>query len=209
MARICLVHGKGEIAMSSAKKEKKNTARRAFVKELAVGSATVAAAGAVFGWTANASPLLQGVSQETSAGKTRYGKCIVSLPIAKMGETVMFSTGADLLNGFPCNIIYAFGLKSGIVGMSKEPHVHDHDEAVYFIGSDPKSIDLGAEVNFKIGPGNGGEEDHIFSVPTVVVIPKGVWHCPMYALKVDKPFLCMAVSLTTKYETLYWSKRKM
>ncbi len=193
--------------MSSIKKEKSGTTRRGFVKELAVSSATVVAAGAVFGWTANASPLLQGVSQETSDGKTKYGKCIVSLPIRKMGETGMFSAGADILNGFPCNIIYAFGLKTGILGMSKEPHIHEHDEAVYFIGSDPKSIDLGAEVNFQIGPGDGGGEDHIFSTPTVVVIPKGIWHCPMYALKVDKPFLCMAVSLTTKYEAKYWSKR--
>ena len=190
--------------MGSVKREKIATTRRVFVKELAIGGATIAAAGAALGWTAE---VMKGVSKDTSKGNTKFGKCIVSLPIGKMGETVMFSTGADLLNGFPCNIIYAFGLKTGIVGMSQEPHVHDHDEAVYFIGSDAKSIDLGAEVNFKIGPGDGGEEDHIFSVPTVVVIPKGVWHCPMYALKVDKPFLCMAVSLTTKYETKYWSKR--
>ncbi|MGD9161204.1 MAG: hypothetical protein PVG39_22500 [Desulfobacteraceae bacterium] len=146
----------------------------------------------------NASPITQGVSTETSDGKSRYGKCIVPLPIAKMGETFMFSTGADTLNGFPCNIIYAFGVKVGPLGMSRKPHVHDHDEVIYFIGSDPKNTELGAEVNFKIGP-RGEEEDHIFSVPTAVVIPKGVWHCPMETLKCDQPFLCMAVSLTSKY----------
>jgi ureidoglycolate hydrolase len=42
----------------------------------------------------------------------------------------------------------------------------------------------------------------------VVVIPKGVWHCPMEALKVEKPFLCMAVSLTTHYDVKYWSEAK-
>jgi len=92
--------------------------------------------------------------------------------------------------------------------LSKEPHVHTHDEAVYFIGADCKSTDLGAEVNFKIGPGDGGEEDHVFSVPTVVVIPKGVWHCPMEALKCEKPFLCMAVSLTTTYRFHYADERQ-
>ena len=182
------------------------SSRRGFVK-LAAGSAALAASGSFVQWTANASPLFQSVSSQTSDGKTKYGKCLVKLPIGKMGETVMFSTGANTLNGFPCNIIYAFGTKTGIVGMSREPHVHDHDEAVYFIGSDCNSADLGAEVNFKIGPGDGGEENHIFSVPTVVVIPKGVWHCPMEALKVERPFLCMAVSLTTDYEVKYWSKR--
>jgi hypothetical protein len=119
----------------------------------------------------------------------------------------MFSVGADLLHGFPCNIIYAFGLKVGPLGMSTEPHIHDHDEVVCFIGSDPQNIgELGAEVNFKIGP-KGKEEDHIFSEPTAVVIPQGIWHCPMVPLKFEKPFLCMAVSLTTKYEYHYADKK--
>jgi hypothetical protein len=174
---------------------------------MTAGGAAATAAASVLSWTASAGPLLQNVSTETSDGKTKYGKCLVKLPIRKMGENSMFSAGADILNGFPCNIIYAFGLKVGPLGMSTEPHVHDHDEVVYFIGSDPKDIgDLGAEVNFKIGP-KGQEEDHIFSVPTAVVIPKGVWHCPMYTLKFQKPFLCMAVSLTEKYEFHYAGKK--
>ena len=146
--------------------------------------------------------IVENVSRETSDGKSAYGKCIVPLPVRKMGETVMFAAGADLLNGFPCNIIYAFGLKVGPLGLSREPHIHDHDEVIYFIGSDPTSPELGAEVNFKIGP-KGEEEDHIFSVPTAIVIPKGVWHCPMETLKCDRPFLCMAVSITSKYEFKY------
>jgi hypothetical protein len=194
--------------MSSIHGKKDGTTRRGFVKEVAGGSAAVAAAGALLGWTVNASPLLQGVvSQETSDGKSKYGKCIVPIPIRKMAETCMFSTGAEKLNGFPCNIIWAFGTKTGLLGRSTEPHIHDHDEAMYFIGSDPKSIELGAEVNFQIGPGDGGMEDHIFSTPTVVVIPKGVWHNPTYTLKIQQPFLCMAVALTSKYEVQYWSKR--
>src|SRR5512136_2666660 len=184
------------------------TTRRGFVKKVAAGSAAVAAAGSLLNWTVHASPLLQNVSAEMSDGKSKYGKCLVKLPVRKMGETSMFSAGADILNGFPCNIIYAFGLKVGPLGMSTEPHVHDHDEVIYFIGSDPKDIGtLGAEVNFKIGP-KGQEEDHIFSTPMAVVIPKGVWHCPMECLKYEKPFLCMAVSLTTKYEFKYGNAEK-
>jgi hypothetical protein len=180
------------------------TTRRGFVKTIAAGSAAVASASSLLSL---ASPLLQNVATEMSDGKSKYGKCLVKLPIRKMGETSMFSAGADILHGFPCNIIYAFGLKVGPLGMSTEPHIHDHDEVVYFIGSDPKNIgELGAEVNFKIGP-KGQEEDHILSEPTAVVIPKGVWHCPMVTLKFQKPFLCMAVSLTTKYEFHYADKK--
>ena len=187
------------------KKKIEVSTRRDFARNAAVVGAA-AAAGSLFPWTAHAGPLVQGVSSETSDGKTKYGKCLVKLPINKMGDASMFSAGADILNGFPCNIIYAFGLKEGRLGMSTEPHIHDHDEVVYFIGSEPKDIGyLGAEVNFKIGL-KGQEEDHVFSVPTAVVIPKGIWHCPMIALKFEKPFLCMAVSLTTKYEFHYAGK---
>ena len=188
--------------MNFLERMKNCTSRRGFVREVAVGGAAVAAANAMLGWTLNAGPLLQAVSHETSDGKSKYGKCIVPIPIRKTGETVMFSMGADKLNGLPCNIIYAFGTKAGPLGASREPHVHDHDEAIYFIGADPTSTDLGAAVNFQIGP-KGQEEDHIFSVPTVVVIPKDVWHCPMITVKFEKPFLCMAVSLTGKYEFKY------
>jgi hypothetical protein len=159
------------------------TDRRGFVKTIAVGSAAVASAGSLLGL---ANPLLQNVSTQMSDGKSKYGKCLVKLPIRKMGDMSMFSAGADILNGFPCNIIYAFGIKVGPLGMSTEPHIHDHDEVVYFIGSDPKNIgDLGAEVNFKIGPK----------------------HCPMVTMKFQRPFLCMAVSLTTKYEFHYADKK--
>jgi hypothetical protein len=205
--RDSVIRWKGDVAMASVHRKSEGSTRRGFVKEVAVGSAAVAAAGALLGLTVNASPLQGLVSQTTSDGKSKYGKCIVPLPIRKMAETCIFSAGADKLNGFPCNIIYAFGTKTGQLGASKEPHIHDHDEAIYFIGSDPKSTELGAEVNFQIGPGDGGMEDHIFSTPTVVVIPRGVWHCPTYTLKIQQPFLCMAVALTPKYEVTYWSKR--
>ena len=184
--------------MNNDEKVNAESTRRGFIKQLTLGGTAIALAGAVPVRAEDSGQIEQGISRETSDGKSRYGKCIVSLPIRKMGETVMFSAGADLLNGFPCNIIYAFGIKAGPLGLSRKPHIHDHDEVIYFIGSDPKSSELGAEVNFKIGP-KGEEEDHIFSVPTAVVIPRGVWHCPMETLKFEQPFLCMAVSLTSKY----------
>ena len=130
--------------------------------------------------------------------ETKWGKCLVTLPIAKRGDTELMHVGAQQLNGFNCSIIYAFAFKTGITGMSTKPHVHDYDEAIYFIGSDPHNFsDLGAEVEFSIGP-EGEEEKHVFSAPTAVVIPKGVPHCPIVTRKLEKPYLCMAVSLTGK-----------
>ncbi len=108
------------------------------------------------------------------------------------------SAGADVLNGLPCNVLYAFSFKTGVVGLSKEPHKHDWDEAIFFLGSDPHDFsDLGAEVEFWIGPKGEGEK-RVFSVPTAVVIPKETYHCPIVTLNLKKPYLCMAVQLTGK-----------
>ena len=127
--------------------------------------------------------------------RTKYGDCIVTLPIHKFGDTELMHVGADLLNGFACSIIYAFAYTTGITGLSKKPHVHDYDEAIFFLGSDPRNFsDLGGEVEFSIGA-EGGRKVY-FDKPTAV-IPKGLPTAPLL-LRGLKTHLCMAVSLTGK-----------
>jgi hypothetical protein len=126
----------------------------------------------------------------------KYDSCLVPLPIARRGDTELMHVGAEQLNGFNCSIIYAFAFKTGITGLSTKPHVHDYDETIFFIGSDPRNFsDLGAEVEFAIGE---DQEKHVFDKPTAVVIPKGLPHCPIVTKRIDRPYLCMAVSLTGK-----------
>jgi len=129
--------------------------------------------------------------------KKKYSKQVVTLPITKGSKgAAMMSAGANILNGFNCTIIYAFAFETGITGKSTKPHTHDYDEAIFFLGSDPNDIgNLGAEVEMSIGE---EEEKHVFNVPTAVVIPKGLPHCPIVTKKLEKPYLCMAVSLTGK-----------
>lgn len=130
--------------------------------------------------------------------ETRYGKYLVTIPFHKTPQGALFSTGADVLGGFELNIIYACAYKTGITGLSTKPHVHNYDEAVFFIGSDPYHLDdLGAEVEISIGEA-GQEEKHIFDKPTVLVAPKGLYHCPIVTKSIDTPYVCMAVSLTGK-----------
>lgn len=130
--------------------------------------------------------------------ETKYGDCIKRLPIFMDGK--IMAAGAKDMNGFGSHIIYAFAYETGLTGLSKEPHVHKFDEAIFFLGSDPNNIgDLGAEVEMSIGP-KGEEEIHVITEPSVVVMPKGVWHCPMWTKRIDKPYLVMAVSLTKDYE---------
>jgi hypothetical protein len=126
----------------------------------------------------------------------KYAKNVVTIPFRKTKEGALFSTGGDILSGFNLNVIYACAYTTGITGLSTKPHVHEYDEAVYFIGSDPYHLDeLGAEVEVSIGK---EEEKHVFDKPTVLIAPKGIYHCPIVTKSIEKPYVCMAVSLTGK-----------
>jgi hypothetical protein len=77
---------------------------------------------------------------------SKYGKYLVEIPFHKAGPGALFSTGGDILGGMELNVIYACGYQTGITGLSRKPHVHNYDEAVFFIGSDPYALDdLGAD----------------------------------------------------------------
>lgn len=129
---------------------------------------------------------------------TQYGKYVVPIPFHKGREGALFSTGGDILGGMELHVIYACAYQTGITGLSTKPHVHNYDEAVFFIGTDPYHLDeLGAEIEISIGE-PGQEEKHVFDKPTVLVAPKGLHHCPIVTRSIEKPYVCMAVSLTGK-----------
>ncbi len=130
---------------------------------------------------------------------TKYGEHFVTIPFHQGSKGPLMSLNSEKLNGFNVQIIFAYAYETGITGKSTEPHVHDFDETIFFIGSDPNHFDeLGATVEMSMGE-KGKEEKHIFDVPTAVVVPAGLPHCPMVTKSIEKPYLCMAVSLTDKY----------
>jgi hypothetical protein len=64
-----------------------------------------------------------------------------------------------------------------------EPHTHDYDEVIAFIGTDLNDpYDLGAEVELWLG-----DEKHIITRTSLVFIPAGLKHCPLTFLRVDRP----------------------
>jgi hypothetical protein len=64
-----------------------------------------------------------------------------------------------------------------------EPHSHDYDEVIAFIGTDLNDpYDLGAEVELWLG-----DEKHIITKSSLVFIPAGLKHCPLTFLRVDRP----------------------
>jgi mannose-6-phosphate isomerase-like protein (cupin superfamily) len=74
-------------------------------------------------------------------------------------------------------------------------HKHDFDEVLGFFGSDPKNPhDLGGEVELWLE-----DEKYIIKNSCLIFIPKGLRHCPLRVVKVDRPIFFLAVSTTSEY----------
>jgi len=74
-------------------------------------------------------------------------------------------------------------------------HVHDFDEVIGFFGSDPQNPhDLGGEVEFWME-----DEKYMLNKSCLIFAPKGLRHCPLRVIRVDRPIFFLAVSTTSKY----------
>ena len=81
--------------------------------------------------------------------------------------------------------------------MDEEPHSHDFDEFLCFLGNNPKDQkDFGAEI--EISMGKEGEKQ-VIDTATVVCIPKGVIHCPINFKRIDKPILFCSIYMSPEY----------
>lgn len=80
-------------------------------------------------------------------------------------------------------------------GTGPKTHTHDFDEIIAFFGSNPDDpTDLCGEVELWLGG-----EKHIIKKSCVVFVPKGLEHCPMRFLRVDRPIFHFTAGPTSKY----------
>lgn len=78
-----------------------------------------------------------------------------------------------------------------------EPHSHDFDQFLIFIGSNPESPrDFGSEIEISLGEEG---EKHIINTTSVVCIPRELIHGPLRVKKMIKPFLFSVIYLATNY----------
>ena len=83
-------------------------------------------------------------------------------------------------------------------------HSHDYDEVLGFIGSDPQNPhELYGEVEMWLD-----DEQYFIDKSSLVLCPKGVNHCPLRVVRVDKPILFLAMSMSTKYYKLFNDAKK-
>jgi hypothetical protein len=99
-------------------------------------------------------------------------------------------------SGFPIEMQLLCLSKPGV--MIHKPHAHEVDELFFIFGGNPKNyFEFGAQIEIMMGE---EQERHIVDKTTIIYIPKGVVHCPITTLKVDKPVQWMHVLFQGKYK---------
>ncbi|WP_067245667.1 hypothetical protein [Microbacterium resistens] len=79
-----------------------------------------------------------------------------------------------------------------------DEHVHDYDEILMWTGSDPDDPhDLGAELYVEIEG-----ERRTFTTSGSIYVPAGVRHCPLGFIRVNRPFIWHALSLSPVYASV-------
>ncbi|OGO06531.1 MAG: hypothetical protein A2Y92_05815 [Chloroflexi bacterium RBG_13_57_8] len=80
-------------------------------------------------------------------------------------------------------------------GMTEEPHVHDFDEVIGFIGSDENNPkELGARMEIILG-----DETHFLTKSCLVHIPAGLKHCPLTFREVNRPVFFFTLAPISRY----------
>ncbi len=131
--------------------------------------------------------------------ETKYGGYLVPLEITPLNGGGSGSEGWGLrgkaLRGLEVHMFAKVHKEVGRMNPERQtkPHGHAFDEVLLFFGSDTDNMGkLGGEVEMRMGR---EEEKHIITVPTAVVVPRGLLHTPITFLKVDKPLYFMDISL--------------
>ena len=133
--------------------------------------------------------------------ETKYGDLVKKLSFRKgMGGAnarELVFVGGDELGGFELNFIVGVYDQTGDWAPNRGAHSHSFDECLLFFGYDDNDMNyLGSDMELSVGK---ELEAHKFSVPTVVVAPKGVPHCPLITEKVYKAFGHFHLALNAKY----------
>jgi len=108
---------------------------------------------------------------------------------------IMDTEGVKTFKGKKFSLAASFITDPGV--MVSEPHTHNYDQYLVFIGADLHSKSLGGEAEICLGE---EQEKHTIKTAAIVHIPKGLKHCPLTHKRVDKPYLLLDIFLASKYE---------
>ncbi len=137
---------------------------------------------------------------------TKYGQYVIREPIVKgrLTPEVHICGGKHLSGdefcpgsrfpGFPNEVTLFTVSEPGVVSVR---HAHDYDELLYFLGGNPMNFyDFGAEAEILLGE---EDERHLINTTTIIYVPRGLMHCPIYFHRVTKPVVFMHICSSTSY----------
>jgi hypothetical protein len=139
--------------------------------------------------------------------ESKYGKYILTeprasftLPPKKDTQLRNISISDDLIaaiGGISCNFNFMGVVSSHL--MMDPPHKHEYDEFLFFIASDPAyAPELGGEVEIALGE---EWEKHTITTSSIVCLPRGLQHCPIFIKRVDRPFYLGHILAAPKYSS--------
>jgi hypothetical protein len=133
--------------------------------------------------------------------ETKYGHLVKQLTFRKgrggaNAKEMVFMSG-DELAGFNLNFIVGVYDEIGDWAPGRGAHAHPFDECLLFFGYDDDDLGyLGSDMEISLGK---ELEKHTFSVPSVVIAPRDMPHCPLITMKVYKPFGHFHLALSPSY----------
>lgn len=145
----------------------------------------------------------EGVKAEGKTDGKKYAHLIKKMPVKKglggANAKQFIAFGGHQLEGLNINFNLALYNKSGEWYPGKGTQVYPYDACLIFFGHNTSDLSyLGADITIELGKEH---EKHAFSVPTVVVLHKGMPHFPIVCHKVEKPYSVMQVGLGAKYKS--------
>ena len=112
-------------------------------------------------------------------------------------EPRIWLEGRDL-EGFGAQFSYGFIKKPSVFHPLEGQLVHPYDECLVFEGTDLSNIlHLGAEISVEIGE---EREEHVFTEPTVVLVPRGIPHGPVRVRKLERTIVHYSIGLAPDYQ---------
>jgi hypothetical protein len=116
--------------------------------------------------------------------------------ISVVADPQAYFRGARQIPGANLNMGWQLFVKP--IHLEKEPHTHDIDEYLIFLGGKLPDLfaSFKAEIDFWIGE---EQEKHLINKATIIFIPKGLVHCPLNFRKIDEPILFHAILLGPRF----------
>jgi len=104
--------------------------------------------------------------------------------------------GARQIPGAGVNMGWQLFVKP--IRLETEPHTHDADEYLIFLGNDPADFfsSFDAEIDFFLGD---EMEKYLINKPTIVYIPPNLTHCPLDFRVINRPVLFTALLQTPMF----------